>query len=134
MSSRPRNYTESGFTAVELLVTLLVASVFLFAGYQLYVQVMRDGAQANRTATLSNLVNERLQEEVSATSSQSSCTASSTKDTTSSPTNLRGLVGVTFRTQVTCPSGTMDLYHIKITGAYNDNGTQRTVQHATFTN
>lgn len=134
MSTKLRHNTEAGFTAVELLVTLLVASVFLFAGYQLYIQVMRDGAQANKLATLSTLVNERLQQEVTATSSQSSCTASSTKDTTSSPANLNGLTGVTFRTQVTCPSGTMDLYHIKITGAYNDNGTQRTVQHATFTN
>lgn len=130
---------QQGFTAVELLITLIVASMFLFAGYQLYTQVTRDGTDANRTAILSNLVNEKLREEATTTTNAapSGCTAGSNKDVTSAPANLGGLTGVQFRTQVSCPTngpGTLDLFLIKITGSYTERGQTVEVQHATYVN
>lgn len=47
--------SQTGFTVVELLVTLVVVAIFLFAGYQLYAVVIRSGAdvtQLNRSANI----------------------------------------------------------------------------------
>jgi len=57
-----RTKPQEGFTAVELLITLIIASMFLFAGYQLYSQVTRDGNDANRLAKVSNTAYELLRE------------------------------------------------------------------------
>jgi len=46
---------EAGFTAVELLVTLFVAAIFLFAGYQLYSIVINDSAVARNQSQASNI-------------------------------------------------------------------------------
>lgn len=57
-----KHAAQEGFTAVELLVTLVIASMFLFAGYQLYSQVTKDGNDANRLAKISNVAYEMLRE------------------------------------------------------------------------
>ena len=49
------SYFNNGFTAVELLITLFVASIFLFTGYQLYAQVIRDGQEAANLSEMSNV-------------------------------------------------------------------------------
>jgi len=46
---------EKGFTAVELLVTLFVAAIFLIAGYQLYTIVTNDSAAARNRSKASNI-------------------------------------------------------------------------------
>ena len=132
---------EQGFTAVELLITLIIASLFLFAGYQLYTQVTRDGSDANKTAMLSNLVYEKLNQEATATTSAAvaaaGCTSASVRDDTAAPVAVPGLGNVTYRTQVSCPnsaSGTLDVFFVKVTGSYNDRGITKEVQHAAFVN
>jgi Tfp pilus assembly protein PilE len=47
--------TESGFTAVELLVTLFVAVAFLATGYQLYTVIIESGGTARTQAKASNI-------------------------------------------------------------------------------
>ena len=50
-----------GFSTVELLVTLFVASAFLLAGYQLYAMVIKDGGETKQQAIASNKAYEYLQ-------------------------------------------------------------------------
>lgn len=50
----------SGFTAVELLITLFIAAAFLLAGYQLFDAVIRDGAQTRAEARARNIAYEYL--------------------------------------------------------------------------
>ena len=46
---------DSGFTAVELLITLFVAAAFLVSGYQLYALIIKDGGQTRSDARASNV-------------------------------------------------------------------------------
>jgi hypothetical protein len=46
---------ESGFSAVELLITLFVAAAFLATGYQLYSVIVKDGSEARYEAKASNI-------------------------------------------------------------------------------
>ena len=57
--------TQKGFSAVELLITLFIASIFLFAGYQLYVQVTKDGADSDQIAKTSNIAYEKMKKQAS---------------------------------------------------------------------
>lgn len=51
----PVNRLHAGFSTVELMVTLFVVGAFLVAGYQLYGIVVRSSAEAQQTATASNI-------------------------------------------------------------------------------
>ena len=51
---------QSGFSAVELLITIFIAAAFAGAGYQLYVAIMRDGSDARNQTTASNIAYEHL--------------------------------------------------------------------------
>ena len=121
---------ESGFTAVELLVTLIIASMFLFAGYQLYTQVQRDGADANQIAILSGKVNARLQE--TARSMPGTCAAS---DVTTPNVNETGIGAVSYRTIVSCPNSPTltNLKLISTEASYGTNPVKK-VKHATYSN
>ena len=121
--------TSAGFTAVELLITMLIASMFLFAGYQLYTQVMKDGAETNKTALVSNLASERMQKQVRLLSGP--CASSG-------PTEVKiteaGIGEVTYTDTVSCPnmSATPNLKRVKIEASYGTNPVIK-VAHATFT-
>lgn len=45
----------SGFTAVELLITLFVAAAFLATGFQLYTSIIRSGGDSRQAALASNI-------------------------------------------------------------------------------
>lgn len=118
---------QEGFTAIELLITLLIASMFLFSGYQLYTQVNRDGSDANQSARVSNLVSEKVRATIA--SSTATCGAVIAPVTT----NETGVGSVTYTTSVTCPNSdvpTMRL--IKITATYGN--PVKTMEQATYAN
>lgn len=46
---------QSGFSAIELLITLFIAFLFVMMGYQLYSVVIKDGGEARAQARASNL-------------------------------------------------------------------------------
>lgn len=115
--------SQQGFTAVELLITLLVASMFLFSGYQLYSQVNRDGSDANQAARVSSLVSEKLR----------SITTSCGTPVPNEVKNETGVGSVTYVTSVTCPNPdipTMRL--IKVTATYGN--PPKVLEHATYAN
>ena len=47
---------QSGFTAVELLITLFIAVAFIATGYQLYTAILKDSAETRNQANASNIV------------------------------------------------------------------------------
>ena len=131
-----RQLKQTGFTAVELLITLFIAAVFLFAGYQLYTQVIRDGRDADKTAKLSNEVYKRLREALAqATAAQPSGCGTESSSTVSN-VNITGVGNVTFLTAIKCPFGTVapltDMFLITVTGTYVDTGVTKKVEHATY--
>jgi prepilin-type N-terminal cleavage/methylation domain-containing protein len=139
MSSANHTF-EQGFTAVELLITLIIASVFLFAGYQLFTQVTRDGSSANRDAELSSIAYERMRKAAldASTASPSGCAAASEGVTTTNEA-ITGIGTVTFKVTIDCPYSTTpgsltDIFLVKVEASYPDAGTTRKVEHATFTN
>lgn len=109
-----RRTDEQGFTAVELLITLIVASMFLFSGYQLYTQVTRDGNDANRLAKVSNTAYELLRERGATVSAANpnGCGFSS------SPSTQTVVDDITYVMTESCPQGaanSVDVFLIKIT-------------------
>lgn len=119
--------SQAGFTAIELLITLIVASMFLFAGYQIYTQVTRDGSDANKVAVLSNKVNEKLRSLTG--DSTITCTTTRAPETIAEP----GIGSVTYTRTISCPNpGMTSLKLIRVEASY-DNNTKR-VQHAAYSN
>lgn len=116
---------ESGFTAIELLITMIIASMFLFSGYQLYSQVNRDGAEANQAARVSNLVSEKLQSTIA--SPTATCGATIPNQTVTAA----GVGSVSYVTTVTCPnSGVPTLRLVKVRATYGN--PVKTLEHATY--
>jgi len=126
-------YMQKGFSAVELLITLFIASIFLFAGYQLYTQVLKDGADADKTARISNLVYERLRK---ATAATTGCAASNESTTNETPI-VSGFSSVTLTIVVDCPystSGSLsDLFYVSVSASYNDGTGIKVLKHAVYT-
>lgn len=135
---KPLHLTQDGFTAVELLITLFIASIFLFAGYQLYNQVTIDGENADNDAKLSNIVYEKAQAagNNAALKYPNGCsTAAATTD--GNTENIEGIGNVTFTTDVSCPAGNnaqADMFLVRVKASYFGNGATREVEHAIYAN
>lgn len=52
--------TQTGFSAVELLITLFIAAIFIATGYQLYSVVIKQGSETNQRAIASSIAYENL--------------------------------------------------------------------------
>lgn len=50
-----KNVRQQGFSAIELLITLFIAAVFLSAGYQLWGYVNKAGEESDQFAKASNI-------------------------------------------------------------------------------
>lgn len=119
-----QNRPDEGFTAVELLVTMIIGAMFLFAGYQLYSQVTRDGTSANKTAILSNKVIEKMREH--AANQSLTCTSTVAPQTVTEP----NIGSVTYTTTISCPNASLpNLRLIKVKATYDTN---KEVNHATY--
>ena len=135
--SNLQNQVQAGFSAVELLITLFIASIFLFSGYQLYTQVLKDGSDAGKTAQMSNLVYERMRQKAAEVteSAQAGCAASNEATTNESPT-VSGFSSVTYTITVDCPYSTQgalsDLFYISVSASYNDGVSNKVITHATY--
>jgi Tfp pilus assembly protein PilE len=119
---------ESGFTAVELLVTLFVAAAFLIAAYQLFNLVVKDGGSTRSESRAANVAYDYLRQ-YAASSTTIPCTASSNIGV---PLTIDGLTNVTLNIDVTClPDATTSLSKVTATIFYNN--PQQSVKYATFT-
>lgn len=81
------NNKQSGFTIIELLVTIIVASLFIGIFYQLYVGLVQLNSSARRDASASNLAFSNLRRYPDATSTGiGSCPGASSETPLDSPT------------------------------------------------
>ena len=127
--------SQKGLSAVELLVALLVASVFLISGYQLYTYIFQNGTQSSQMAEASNIAYVEMRKKAASISSGATCI-----DTSATPTVVTGYNGSTLRnatitTIVTCPYSTAPLNTISkvtSTATYNDAQGAQSVVHSIF--
>jgi len=107
---------QSGFTAVELLITLFIAAAFLMSGYQLYSMIIRDGGETRARAKASNIAYEYLQKYK--TNAASPCSPQTIADVYQATNDT--LSDVTISASITCPYfETPSLSKISVTVKYN---------------
>lgn len=113
---------KSGFSAVELLVTLFVASLFLVAGYQMYTLIVKDGGETKAQASADNIAYEYLKRYESAATNP--CTAITPLN--NQPITVANLSNVTITVAITCPyTSNTSISKVNVTINYNNNNTQQ---------
>ncbi len=109
---------ESGFTIVELLVTIVIAVLILSAGSQAYSVALTSAGTSQRRAKASNMAYDLLRQAQMTASTP--CVAAA--ETTIPLPDLTALPGATATKTVTCPFGSSSdtLSLIVITVTYNN--------------
>jgi prepilin-type N-terminal cleavage/methylation domain-containing protein len=119
---------QSGFTAVELLITLFVAAAFLIAAYSLFNLVIKDGGATRGESRAANVAYDYMRQ-YAASSTTIPCTPST--PLTDAPLSVDGLENVTVNITVTCfPDGISSLSKVTVTLSYNS--PVQTVTYATY--
>jgi Tfp pilus assembly protein PilV len=95
--------TQSGFSAVELLITLFIGVAFIATGYQLYSAILGDGGAARSRAIASNLAYENLREQAGNTTPPACSTTATTTSIT--PPASSGLDNPTITATISAPQG-----------------------------
>lgn len=123
-----RKTAQSGFTAVELLITLFVAAAFLIAAYQLFSLVIKDGGETRAQSRASNIVYGYMRQ-YAASSTTIPCTATTPLNNAS--INVDGLSNTTITIRITClPNAIDSLSKVEATISYNQ--PLETVVYATY--
>lgn len=118
---------DSGFTAVELLITLFVAAAFLVAGYQLFNVVIQDGGETRAEARAANVAYDYMRRYSEAATNP--C-ATATPLSNSSIT-VDSLTDVTLTVALSCPQADApSLSRIDVTITYNS--PQKTTTYTTY--
>jgi prepilin-type N-terminal cleavage/methylation domain-containing protein len=118
---------QSGFSAIELLITLFIAAAFLMSGYQLYDVIMKDGGETTAKTRASNVAYDYVQQYK--TTPTNPCTAQT--PLTDSPKTVSGLSNVTVTVTISCPySSITSISKVLVTVKYNT--PQQTVSNATY--
>jgi len=126
MTESPKN---SGFTTVELLVTLFVAAIFLVSGYQLYALIVNDGGEARAKAQVSNIAYQYLQQYKE--SATSPCSVQTPKN--NEAITVPKLSNATLSVNITCPyTAITTISKVIVTIKYNN--PQQSVSVATYVN
>lgn len=123
---------ERGFSAVELLITLFIASIFLLAGYQLYSFVFANGAEATMRAKASQVAYNYLHQ-TKDTLASGNCSASTPVN--NQAVTSSGLNQATVTVTVSCPysSGPIqNMFLIRSTLQYKSPTEMKTVSHAEY--
>ena len=93
---------QSGFSAVELLITLFIAATFIAAGYQLYSVITANSSEARRQARASNIAYDYLRRYQ--TQATAPCTNVLPNPTPTIPSNSN-LPSPSITASITCPYG-----------------------------
>lgn len=116
-----------GFTAVELLITLFVAAIFLAAGVQMYNLVIRDGGDTRAEAKASSVAYEYLRKYSETISRE--CSAQEVLPF--SNIEVVDLVEVSVRVVISCPKSNVEsLSKLDVTVRHDN--PQKTVSYSTY--
>lgn len=125
-----RTSPQSGFSAVELLITIFVAVAFLGAGYQLYAAVVRNGADTRNQTTASNIAYDYLRRYSPQATNPCTTVTPSPAPTIPSGTTLPS---ASITATITCPYGAASgTSLITVTVTYGSSSPAKQVQHATY--
>lgn len=129
---KKRHIKESGFSAVELLITLFVAAAFLATGYQLYTIILEDGADARIQAKASNIAYDNLRKYTPFASKPCATYTPSPQPSIPAGSNLPSPSSITVN--ITCPAntGTTSISKVQVTVKYGTESPQEEVVHAIF--
>ncbi len=118
---------QTGFSAVELLITLFIATAFIATGYQLYSIIIKGGGDARMQAKASNIAYDNLRRY--APQATNPCSVFTPTPTPSVPAG--SLPNATITISVTCPYGTaVSVTKVQVSVTY---GTpQQEVDHALY--
>ena len=125
---------QSGFSAVELLITIFIAAAFAGAGYQLYIAIMRDGSDARNQSTASNIAYDYIRRYTPL--AQSPCATITPDPSPTIPTGNPSYtalgaadVSATIECPYPAPSSTT---LITVTVTYGPSSNQKQVRHALY--
>lgn len=136
IAHKNRNLSK-GFSTIELIITLFVASAFLFSGYQLYTMIIKDGGETRAQARASNAAYGYLQDyKANDTYMQSACAepaAGLLPDDKDISTEVSKLANPKLTVKITCPYETTapTVTKIEVTIKYGNN---KSVTQATYVN
>lgn len=119
---------ERGFTAIELLITLIVGMMLLFSAYQLYSVVIQSSKDASRRANASIFAYQLIRE--NSYLATYPCTSATLSNVTI-PASANLPTGSTANVQLACVTGNTSLNLTKIS-AIVTYGTGNSVVHATY--
>jgi Tfp pilus assembly protein PilV len=122
-----QRYKQTGFSAVELLITLFVAAAFLVAGYSLYNVVIKDGGQTRGQSRASNVAYDYMRRY--SASAAFPCAAST--PLSNAPVSVSGISAVTVTVVITCPFDSLTALS-KVTTTVSYNNPQQTVVYSTY--
>lgn len=117
---------QDGFSAVELLITLFIASIFLIAGYQIWVFVQLSGSASIQFAKASDLAYDYMRRY---TINTPVCTSSA--PTINPQPTVDGLHNVNLTIAYSCPPNTANITKVTATVTYGPNP-QKSVVHAVY--
>lgn len=124
---RQRNL-EQGFTAVELIIALIVGVLLLGSAYQLYTTIVTDAGDAQRKSQASNIAYALLRQyQDDAGFVGDPCSSNSAAPTVPTSANLPG---ATATVVTTCPVANADLNLITVTIEYNNANSKEQVSRA----
>lgn len=121
---------QTGFSAVELLITLFVAAAFIATGYQLYSIIVKNGADVRLRSVASNIAYDNLRRYASAVNG-ANCVANNAPTPTPTIPAGSGLSSASITVTLSCPYGsTISLTKVLVSVKY---GTpQQEVVHALY--
>ena len=121
---------QDGFSAVELLITLFIAAIFIATGYQLYSVVLKNGTEANQRSIASGIAYENLRRYVPQVTNP--CSNVTPNPTPSIPSGS-GLTNPSITVTIDCPYGLGALVgRVYVSVKYGN--PQQEVVHAIFVN
>lgn len=123
--------TSNGFSAIELLVTLFIAGIFLITGYQLYGVIIKSGAQTNSQAHAYNIVYDYMQRSKAA--AEVPCQEIPPSTPLVNDNSQPRLSNVTVTVTISCPYGTSSsISKVLAELTYGHGVDQKTVNVATY--
>lgn len=122
-----KHASQSGFSAIELLISLFIAVGFIGAGYQLYAVILKDGSDAKLRARANDIAYEKLRDY--STQATNPCTV-----VTLSPTlpNPSGLPSAEIYASISCPYAPASDPISKVSVTVKYDTPQKEVTHASF--
>lgn len=122
--------TQSGFSAVELMVTLFVAVVFLAAGHQMYNAIVQDSGETRQRARASNIAYDYLHRY--ADNIPAVCATATPVNNTAVTPDPEGLTNVRVTVTYSCPQSTLaNLTRVQVKVSYGSESQE--VVHAMYT-